>query len=47
MQIDAVRYKPLTAQEKKRYFDGGLCLYYGKGGHKADIFSKKQHRPYF
>jgi hypothetical protein len=26
IQIDAVQYKPLTAQEKKRHFDGGLCL---------------------
>jgi hypothetical protein len=43
MQIDVVRYKPLTAQEKKRHFDGGLCLYCGEGGHKADTCPKKQH----
>jgi hypothetical protein len=43
MQIDVVRYKPLTAQEKKRRFDGGLCLYYEEGGHKADNCPKKQY----
>jgi hypothetical protein len=43
MQIDAIQYKPLTAQEKKRCFDGGLCLYCGESGHKADKCPKKQH----
>jgi hypothetical protein len=43
MQIDVVRYKPLTAQEKKHFFDGGLCLYCREGGHKADNCPKKQH----
>jgi hypothetical protein len=43
MQIDAVQYKPLTAQKKKRCFDRGLCLYCGKSGHKANNCPKKQH----
>jgi hypothetical protein len=47
MQIDVVRYKPLIAQEKKHRFDGGLCLYCGKSGHKADNCPKKQHRHTF
>jgi hypothetical protein len=41
MQIDVVWYKPLIAQEKKRRFDGGLCLYCGESGHKADNCPKK------
>jgi hypothetical protein len=44
MQIDAIRFKPLTTQEKKCCFDGGSCLYCGENGHKADNCSKKQHR---
>jgi hypothetical protein len=47
MQIDVIRYKPLTAQEKNRRFDGGLCLYCGEGGHKADNCLKKQHHHTF
>jgi hypothetical protein len=47
MQIDAVQYKPLTIEEKKRRFDGGLYLYCRDGGHKADNYSKKQHRHTF
>jgi hypothetical protein len=47
MQIDAVRYKPLIAQEKKRCIDGGLCLYCGISGHKADNCPKNQHRHTF
>jgi hypothetical protein len=47
MQIDAVRFKPLTPQEKKRRFEEGLCLYCGEPGHKADSCSKKQHRHTF
>jgi hypothetical protein len=47
MQIDAVRYKPFTVQEKKHRFNGGLCLYYGESGHKADKCPKKQHRHTF
>jgi hypothetical protein len=47
MQIDAIWYKPLTAQEKKHHFDGGLCLNCGKSGHKADNCPKKQHRHTF
>ena len=30
MQIDAVRFKPLTEQEKRRRREGGLCLYCGE-----------------
>jgi hypothetical protein len=44
MQIDVIRYKPLTAQEKKRRLDGGFCLYCDKSSHKADNCPKKQHR---
>jgi hypothetical protein len=47
MQIDAIWYKPLTPQEKKRHFDGGLCLYCGESGHKADNCPKKQHHHTF
>jgi hypothetical protein len=36
MQIDAIRYKPLIKQEKKRRFDGGLYLYCRESSHKAD-----------
>jgi hypothetical protein len=43
MQIDVVRYKPFTAQEKKRRFDGGLCLYCRESGHRAHKCPKKQH----
>jgi hypothetical protein len=47
MQIDALRYKPLTVQDKKRRFGGGLCLYYEESGYKADNCPKKQHRHTF
>jgi hypothetical protein len=47
MQIDAVLYKPLTAQEKKYRFDGSLCLYYRESGQKADNCPKKQHHHTF
>jgi hypothetical protein len=47
MQIDTIRYKPHTTQEKKRCFDGGLYLYYGESGHKVDKCPKKQHRHTF
>jgi hypothetical protein len=47
MQIDVVQYKPLTAQEKKRCFDGGLCLYCRKSGQKIDNCPKKQHQNTF
>jgi hypothetical protein len=47
MQIHAIRYKPLTTQEKKRRFDGGLYLYYEEGGHKVDNCPIKQHRHTF
>jgi hypothetical protein len=43
LQIDAVQYKLLIAQEKKRHFDGGLCLYCGESGHKVDKCLKKQY----
>jgi hypothetical protein len=47
MQIDAIWYKPLNIQEKKHCFNGGLCLYCGKGGHKADNCPKKQYHHIF
>lgn len=43
MQIDAVRFGPLTVQEKKRRLDEGLCLYCGNSGHKA-INCDKKHK---
>ncbi|GGV53970.1 hypothetical protein GCM10010495_82370 [Kitasatospora herbaricolor] len=33
MQIDAVRFKPLTEQEKIRRRQEGLCLYCGEFKH--------------
>lgn len=42
MQIDAVRFKPLTAEERKRRFEQNLCLYCGEAGHKAVDCRKKQ-----
>ena len=42
MQIDAVRFKPLSPQEKKRRLEEGLCLYCGEVGHKAGDCPKKQ-----
>jgi hypothetical protein len=42
MQIDAVRFKPLTLEEKRRRMEKGLCLYCGDAGHKAGNCPKKQ-----
>jgi hypothetical protein len=42
MQIDAVRFKPLTTEERKRRFEQNLCLYCGEAGHIATTCSKKQ-----
>ena len=44
MQIDAVRFGLLTAQEKKRRLDQDLCLYCGNPSHKAINCNKKQKR---
>lgn len=44
MQIDAVRFKPLTPEEKKRRMEKGLCLYCGDEGHKAGNCPKKQNQ---
>ena len=44
MQIDAVRFKPLTPQKKKRRMEEGLCLYCGEEGHKVGNCPKKQNR---
>jgi hypothetical protein len=44
MQIDAVRVKPLTPEERKRRMEGGLCLYCGEQGHRAGSCPKKQNR---
>lgn len=43
MQIDAVRFKPLTPEERKRRMEEGLCLYCGEQGHKAGSCPKKQN----
>jgi len=44
MQIDSVRVKPLTLEEKKRRMEEGLCLYCGEEGHRAGNCPKKQNR---
>jgi hypothetical protein len=44
MQIDAVRVKTLTPEERKRRMEEGLCLYCGEKGHKIGSCSKKQNR---
>ena len=44
IQIDVVRVKILTPEEKKRRMEEGLCLYCGVGGHRAGNCSKKQNR---
>jgi hypothetical protein len=44
MQIDAVRFKPLTPEERRRRMEEGLCLYCGEQGHKAGSCPKKQNR---
>jgi hypothetical protein len=42
MHIDAVRFKPLTEQEKIRRRQEGLCLYCGEPKHIAQHCPKKQ-----
>ena len=44
MQINAVRVKTLTPEERKRCMEEGLCLYCGEEGHKAGSCPKKQNR---
>ena len=44
MQIDAVRVKSLTPEERKRRMEEGLCLYCGERGHRAGGCPKKQNR---
>ena len=44
MQIDTVRFKPLTLEEKRRRMEEGLCLYCGDVGHKVGNCPKKQSR---
>ena len=44
MQIDAVRVKTLTPEERKRRMEEGLCLYCGEEGHKVGSCPKKQNR---
>lgn len=41
MQIDAIRAKHLTPEEKKRRMEEGLCLYCGEGGHRVSNCPKK------
>jgi len=42
MQIDAVRFKPLTTEERKRRFEQNLCLYCGEAGHKVGDCPRKR-----
>ena len=42
MQIDTVRFKPLTEQEKTRRRQEGLCLYCGEARHTAQHCPRKQ-----
>ena len=42
MQIDAIRFKSLTQQEKTRRREEGLCLYYREPKHTAQHCPKKQ-----
>ena len=44
MQIDAVRVKSLTPEERKRHMDEGLCLYCGDQGHRAGSCPRQQNR---
>lgn len=44
MQIDAVRFKPLSPEERTRRMEEGLCLYCGEQGHKVGSCPKKQNR---
>ena len=43
MQIDAVRVKSLTPEERKRRMDEGLCLYCGDQGHRVGSCPRKQN----
>ena len=44
MQIDAVRMKTLTPEERKRRMEEGSCLYCGEEGQKVGSCPKKQNR---
>ena len=44
MQIDAVRVKTLTPEEKKRRMEEGLCFYCGGEGHKRGNCPKKPNQ---
>ena len=44
MQIDAIRVKYLTPEEKKRRMEEGLCLYCGEGGHRVPNCPKKPNQ---
>ena len=44
MQIDAVRVKSLSPEERKRRMEEGLCLYCGEPGHRAGSCPKKHNR---
>ncbi|GGV55338.1 hypothetical protein GCM10010495_82650 [Kitasatospora herbaricolor] len=43
MQIDVVRVKSFTLEEKKQYMEEGLCLYCGEEGYKVRNYSKKKN----
>jgi hypothetical protein len=44
MQIDSIRYRTLTQDEKDRRRREGLCLYCGEEGHLARDCKKKRRR---
>ena len=44
MQIDTIRVKHLTPEEKKRRMEEGLCLYCGEGGHRVPNCPKKPNQ---
>jgi len=46
-QIDAIRYKLLTTQEKKCRLHEILCLYYRRVGHKSHKLSQEAKPTYF
>ena len=44
MQIDEVRVKSLTSEERKQRMEEGLCLYCSGESHKIGSCPKKQNR---
>ena len=46
MQVDVVKFKALTTEEKQRRRAEGLCLYCGLPGHIANRCPEKKSQPY-